>query len=62
MWDIELPVYLVNPVWLVSLVVDLRIPDECGGSSSNPSLNGHLYYPPVIERIRNEVVTDKILQ
>ncbi len=30
------------------------------GSSSDPSLNGHLHYPNELDRSINEAVTDKI--
>ena len=46
----------------VSLVMDLRIPDDRWGSISNPSLNGNLHYPTDIDRTLNEDVSDKILQ
>ena len=42
------------------LVLDLHIDHELFGSSSDPSLNGHLHYPNDIDRSLNEVVTDKI--
>jgi hypothetical protein len=44
----------------VSLVVDLRIVHERWGSTSDPSLDGHLHYPNNIDRSLNESVTDKI--
>jgi hypothetical protein len=48
----------------VPLVLDLRISHESFGSSSDPSLNGHLHYPPNypndIDRSLNEVASDKI--
>ena len=40
--DIELAAYLSNAAGPVPLVLDLRIAHERWGSSSNPSLNGHL--------------------
>ncbi len=46
----------------VSLVLDLRIVHDRWGSSSNPSLNGHLHYPVDIDRTLNETDVDKILQ
>ena len=46
----------------VSLVLDLRIAHERWGSSSNPSLNGHLHYPANIDRTLNEAAADKVLQ
>jgi hypothetical protein len=40
--------------------VDLRIVHERFGSSSDPSLHGHLHYPSDINRSLNEDITDKI--
>jgi hypothetical protein len=37
--------YLANPAGPVPLVLDLRIVYERFGSSSDPSINGHLHYP-----------------
>jgi hypothetical protein len=45
---------------LGALVLDLRISHDRFGSSSDPSLNGHLHYPNGIDRSINEAVTDKI--
>ena len=42
--DIELAGYLANAVGPVPLVLDLRIAHDGYGSSSDPSLNGHLHY------------------
>jgi hypothetical protein len=42
------------------LVLDLRISHERFGSSSDPTLNGHLHYPNDIDRSLNEDVSDKI--
>jgi hypothetical protein len=58
--DIELDVYLANTTDPASLVVDLRITHERWGSTSDPTLNGHLHYPNDIDRSLNESVTDKI--
>ena len=47
----------------VTLVLDLRIAHDRWGSSSDPSINGHLHYPNDIDRSLNETVTvatDKI--
>ena len=41
------------------LVLDLRIAHDRWGSSSDPSINGHLHYPNDIDRSLNETVTDK---
>ena len=43
--DIELAAYLANAAGPVPLVLDLRIAHERFGSSSDPSINGHLHYP-----------------
>ena len=43
-----------------SMVMDLHITHERWGSSSDPSINGHLHYPNDIDGSLNEVVTDKI--
>jgi hypothetical protein len=56
--DIELAGYLANATGPVSLVLDLRIAHY--GSSSDPSLNGHLHYPNDIDRSLNEDASDKI--
>ena len=57
---IELVDYLVNPTGPVPLVVDLCIAHERWGSSSDPSLNGHLHYPNDVDGSRNETTNDKI--
>ena len=41
--DIELVGYLANEEGPVSLVLDLRIVHDRFGSSSDPSINGHLH-------------------
>ena len=46
----------------VSWVLDLRIAHERWGSSSDPSLNGHLHYPQDTDRTLSEVDSDKIRQ
>jgi hypothetical protein len=48
--DIQLEEYLVNTTGPVSLVMDLRIAHDRFGSSSDPSLNGHLHYPNDIDK------------
>jgi len=58
--DVELAGYLANAVGPVPLVLDLRIVHDRFGSSSDPSLNGHLHYPNDIDRSLNEAVADKI--
>ncbi len=42
------------------LVLDLLIAHERRGSSSDPSLNGHLHYPHDVDRPLNETAADKI--
>jgi hypothetical protein len=44
----------------VCLVIDLRITHERWGSSSDPSINGHLHYPNDTDRSLNETVVGKI--
>ena len=60
MWGHRLAGYLVNAAGPVPLVLDLRIAHDRFGSSSDPSINGHLHYPNDIDRSQNETVTDKI--
>jgi hypothetical protein len=43
-------------------VLDLRIVHDRFGSSTDPSINGHLHYPNVVDRSLNEDVPDKIRQ
>ena len=50
----------MNTAGPVSLVLNLRIVHERFGSSSDPSLNGHLHYPNDIDRSLHETATDKI--
>ncbi len=40
--------------------MDLRIAHDRWGSSSDPSINGHLHYPNDIDRSLNETAADKI--
>ena len=58
--DIELAGYLANAAGPVSLVLDLRIAHDRFGSSSDPSINGHLHYPNDIDRSLSEAAADKI--
>ena len=58
--DIELAGYLENAAGPVPLVLDLRIAHDRWGSSSDPSINGHLHYPNDIDRSLNEAAADKI--
>jgi hypothetical protein len=46
----------------VPLVLELRIAHERWGSSSDPSLNGHLHYPNDLDDPLTEVAVDKIRQ
>ncbi len=46
--------YLANVAGPVPLVLDLRIAHERFGSTSDPSLNGHLHYPNDIDKLLNE--------
>ena len=41
-------------------MLDLRITHDRFGSSSDPSLNGHLHYPNNIDKSLNEAADDKI--
>jgi hypothetical protein len=55
--------YLANTADPVPLVLDLRIAQEHNdryGSSSDPSLNGHLHYSNDIDRSLDEAAADKI--
>jgi hypothetical protein len=58
--DIELAGYLVNVSDPVSLVLDLRIAHDRVGSSTDPSLNGHLKYPNNLDQSLNDAAVDKI--
>jgi hypothetical protein len=58
--DIELAGYLANAAGPVPLVLDLRIAHERFGSSSDPSINGHLHYPNDVDRSLHEAAADKI--
>ena len=60
--DIELAAYLSNAAGPVPFVMDLHVAHERWGSSSNPSLSGHLHYPADIDRTLNEAAVDKVLQ
>jgi hypothetical protein len=46
----------------IPLVLDLRITHERFGSSSDPSINGHVHYPNDLDGPLNETVEDKIRQ
>jgi hypothetical protein len=58
--DIELVGYLGNESDPVPLVVDLRIAHDRVGSSTDPTLNGHLRYPNNLDQSLNDTVADKI--
>jgi hypothetical protein len=58
--DIELPGYLANETGPVSLVLDLRIDHDRVGSSTDPTLNGHLCYPNKLDQSLNDSTADKI--
>jgi hypothetical protein len=58
--DIELAAYLANDPGPVSLVLDLRIPHDRVGSSTDPTLNGHLRYPNNLDQSLNDADADKI--
>ncbi len=58
--DIELPGYLTNEAGPVSLVLDLRIVHDRVGSSTDPTLKGHLKYPNNLDQSLNDSVADKI--
>jgi hypothetical protein len=58
--DIELVAYFPNAAGPVRFVLDLRIAHDRFGSSSDPSLNGHLHYPNDIDKSLNEAAVDKI--
>jgi hypothetical protein len=44
----------------VTLVLDLRITHDRVGSSTDPTLNGHLKYPTNLDQSLNDATTDKI--
>ncbi len=54
--------YLANAPGPVPLVMDLHIAHDRFGSSSDPSIKGHLHYPDDLDRSLNEAATDKIRQ
>ncbi len=58
--DIELEGYLANETGPVPLVLDLRIAHDRMGSSTDPSLNGHLKYPNNLDQSLTDTSTDKI--
>jgi hypothetical protein len=58
--DIELEGYLTNQTGPVPLVMDLRITHDRVGSSTDPTLNGHLRYPNNLDQSLNDEDADKI--
>jgi hypothetical protein len=58
--DIEVEGYLGNETVPVSLVLDLRITHDRVGSSTDPTLNGHLKYPNNLDQSLNDASVDKI--
>ncbi len=60
--NIELAAYLANEAGSVPLVLDLRITHDRFGSSSDPSINGHLRYPNALDGPLNEAAAYKIRQ
>jgi hypothetical protein len=58
--DVELEGYLTNTAGPVTLVLDLRIVHDRVGSSTDPTLNGHLKYPNNLDQSLNDAVADKI--
>ena len=57
---IELSGYITNETGPVSLVLDLRIAHDRVGSSTDPTLNGHLKYPNNLDQSLNDAAADKI--
>ncbi len=58
--NIELADYLVNVTDPVPLVVDLLISHERFGSSSDPSINGHIHYPNDVDRSLKRLLLTKL--
>jgi hypothetical protein len=58
--DIELVLYLTNEAGPVPLVLDLRIAHDRVGSSTDPTLNGHLRCPSNLDQSLNDAAADKI--
>jgi hypothetical protein len=58
--DIEVTGYLANEASPVPLVLDLRITHDRVGSSTDPTLNGHLKYPNNLDQSLNGVAVEKI--
>jgi hypothetical protein len=58
--EIELVGYLANESDPVPLVLDLLIVHDRVGSSTDPTINGHLRYPNNLDQSLNDVSVDKI--
>ena len=58
--DIELTGYPSNVSDPVPLVLDLHIAHDRVGSSTDPTLNGHLRHPNNLDQSLNDTTTDKI--
>ncbi len=58
--DIQVAGYLGNDADPVPLVLDLRIPHDRVGSSTDPTLNGHSKYPNNLDQSLNDASVDKI--
>jgi hypothetical protein len=58
--DIEVAGYLANETGPVPLVLDLRIAHDRVGSSTDPTLNGHLKYHNNLDQSLNDATVDKI--
>ena len=56
--DIELAGYLANAAGPVPLVLDIRIAHDRVGSSTDPTLNGHLRYPNNLDQSLNDAAAD----
>ncbi len=58
--DNELAGYLSNEAGPVPLVLDLHIAHDRVGSSTDPSINGHLRYPNNLDQSLNDAAADKV--
>jgi hypothetical protein len=58
--SLRLAGYLGNETGPVPLVLDLRISHDRVGSSTDPTLNGHLRYPNNLYQSLNDAAADKI--
>jgi hypothetical protein len=55
--DIDLAGYLANETGPVTLVLNLRISHDRVGSSTDPTLNGHLKYPNNLDQSLYDTVS-----